>query len=142
MTDPQDISVTVSHCTISIIARSDSQNQKHKLFYAQIHTHSYAISCLTRKSVLHTHKSLRAHKSLSFQSSTITYAISHLRAKDVHRMHNSPQAHKSYTYAISRLRAKVVFYTQSRVQGTKAVQPAYADYYKQFLQIKKIFQRK
>ena len=93
------------------------------------------------KAVLRTHKSLRAHKSLYAQSRTITYAISRLRAKDVHHAHKSPRAHKSCTYTISCLCAKVVFSTQSRLKGTKAVQPTYADCYECFQQINKNFKK-
>ena len=49
------------------------------------------------------------------------YVISPLRAKDVQRTHKLPRAHKSYTYTISRLQAKDVFCTQSRLQSAKAV---------------------
>ena len=70
------------------------------------------------------------------------YAISLSRAQDVHWTHKSPRAHKLYTYEISRLRAKVLFSTQGRLQVAQAVQPTYADRYKQFQQINKIFQKK
>ena len=127
-----NISVTVSHRTISVIARSDGQNLNHKLLYVKSCTHTYVISRFTRKAVLCTHKSLRAHKLLNAQSRTITYTRSQLRAKDVHRTHKLTRAHKSYTYAISHFLAKVVFSTQSRLQGAKAIQSTYADHYDRF----------
>ena len=45
-------------------------------------------------------------------------------------------------YEISSLRAKVVFFTQSRLQGAKALQSTYADRYERFQQINKIFNKK